>query len=1076
MKSKIFILMFCMILLVGTVSAIEWDNFGTYNEETKTMTIRNGLTLGTQIAKVELLTPQNYELSRGYKDIARFKVTPFSDYNNALKELELFDKTKENKKFLRDYDYKILSYENVTIKDYGQDLVTGEYGLFGTHEEVREVWTKLTPADFKKDEVLIIGIFTEVKQGDIVEWIPNIMGVRINEWAEWTESLNVDLNHYYKLNDTTDSILTDQQNLTNSGSVTFTPGLIGNNANTEVINTAKSLTNTDSWGIDGGTMAFSVWVNVTSAPTSTEDSIIGTQNDSSDVSYIIQYDNTGGGRLAFIRLRNGVAGDLITHSVILPINGPYQHIVASYDGAVSYLYLNGVLVSTGISSGNGSASITTRSKLFDSVQVPGNFFNGKIDEVGIWGRNITGAEVTQLFNSGVGITFTDFLIPSITLNSPIDFFNTSNPSITFNGTISLNTPDNVTYFLDDIGNETNTTGILGDYIFTKIIAEGIHTWNYQSCNSIGCNNGSARTFTIDQSAPIINITFPTEIIDFHEINNNLSINWTLTELLPDTCILEYEGVNRTVTCNDNQTEINITNIINKTIIFYANDTLGKTNSSSRTWDYSVFENSQTFNVNVFEGNLETFTANITVGDSNSLSVATLFYNGTSSIGSFSTSGDDYILSKTLQILEVSSETNITFIWNLQLSGGQSINITPHNQTINSLTLDDCSVNTVVLYNYTIVDEGNQSKLLNTTAELNINIKDTSGENFIANFSKLYSETNPFAVCLNIDFQSSIYSVDSIVRYESVDHVIEYYNILNSTLLNTTIPINITLFDLTSADSTEFKISFKGEDFVFVENALIFIDRQYISENNSFKTVELPKTDSEGQTVGHFVRSDAVYNIRVVKDSVLLATFNNIIAFCQDFTIGDCQIVLVATPSSQSTFNYDAELGILFDVAPTYSNDTNAVSFSYSTDDGTPKTVFLEVTRSDIFGNRTICNNTVISSSGTLSCSVDPNIDETNLITKVYVDGKLTILGNIVLDNTSKYGNLAYTLWFFLTFVFILGFGTSKTEVLIGLVVSIIGAISLGLVRGDIVGLGSAGVWMIVIVLLGIWKLNKENPQ
>ncbi|KKK95578.1 hypothetical protein LCGC14_2671370, partial [marine sediment metagenome] len=166
----------------------------------------------------------------------------------------------------------------------------------------------------------------------------------------------------------------------------------------------------------------------------------------------------------------------------------------------------------------------------------------------------------------------------------------------------------------------------------------------------------------------------------------------------------------------------------------------------------------------------------------------------------------------------------------------------------------------------------------------------------------------------------------------------------------------------------------------------------------------------------------------------------------------------------------------FDVAPTYSNDTNAVSFSYSTDDGTPKTVFLEVTRSDIFGNRTICNNTVISSSGTLSCSVDPSIDETNLITKVYVDGKLTILSNIVLDNASKYGNLAYALWFFLTFVFILGFGTSKTEVLIGLVVSIIGAISLGLVRGDIVGIGSAGIWMIVIVLLGIWKLNKENSQ
>ena len=364
---------------------------------------------------------------------------------------------------------------------------------------------------------------------------------------------------------------------------------------------------------------------------------------------------------------------------------------------------------------------------------------------------------------------------------------------------------------------------------------------------------------------------------------------------------------------------------------------------------------------------------------------------------------------------------------------------------------------------------------NVTAELNLNLLDVGREKYVANFTKLYSGINPFAVCLNKNISSSIYSVDSIVKYESIDYSIEYYNIVDSTITNTTIPIEITLYDLISSDTTEFRISFKGEDFIFVENALIYIDRQYISENNSFKTVELPKTDSKGQTVGHFVRNDIVYNIRVIKDNVVLGNFENIIAFCTDFTIGDCQIVLEATPSALITFDYNEQLGIIFQSVPTYSNITNAVSFSFSTDDGTPKTVLLVVERKDIFGNRTICNHTLTSASGTLSCSIDPNIDDTVLETSIYVDSQLAVLGNVKLE-ASDYGNLGYVLWFFLTFLFVLLFGSSKTEILIGLFISLAGAITLGITRGDIIGIGSAGIWMLVIVILGIWKINKENPQ
>ena len=84
--------------------------------------------------------------------------------------------------------------------------------------------------------------------------------------------------------------------------------------------------------------------------------------------------------------------------------------------------------------------------------------------------------------------------------------------------------------------------------------------------------------------------------------------------------------------------------------------------------------------------------------------------------------------------------------------------------------------------------------------------------------------------------------------------------MDDRILSTTAAQNITLFDLNLSDSTEFQLTFTGDDYLPLEDALIFIDRQYIAEN-TFKTVELPLTDSNGQTILHLVRNEVIYNIR-----------------------------------------------------------------------------------------------------------------------------------------------------------------------------------------------------------------------
>ena len=711
----IVMLIFFSVFLFGTVSAFEFDNIKSYDEETKTIEIRNSI-LGIpflqldKVSEIQLQTPSNFKVGQGYQKVAEFTINNFDDYNNPLKKIEFYN-LRDMGLIQRNFDYKYKTTELVDIEDYNRvcNLVTNGTNICssqisGTHKESKEVWKDLNSSILVKGNITI-GIFTDVQKGDVVEWIPTYYGIRINEWAIWSESLNTNLLHYYKLNDTVDSLST--VNLTNNALVNFTKGLIGNNSNGGVINVGSYLSATNSWGIDGGVISMSFWVNNTASPTGRH-GIIGTQNDASDVSYISFYDFNGGTpKLVFNRLKNGVVDGFLDHTVTLSVNGSYQHIVVTYDGVGSRMFLDGVLVAGPTNfSGSGSAAITTQSFIQNDVQTPTLFFNGQVDEVGIWDRNLTTEEVTQLFNGGLGITFIGVFVPTITLNSPVDFFNTSNATIEFNGTVTSSIGiDNVTLFIDDVGNETNSSAINDtDYLFTKIISEGVHTWNYESCNAQGCNNGTERTFTIDQSSPTINITFPTEVIDFHEVNTNLFVNWTVSDLLLDTCILEFEGVNTTVTCLDNQTEINITNSVNRSIIFYANDTFGNVNSSSRSWNYLSFQNLLTFNASTFETARETFTVNITTNGTTPTS-ARLIYNETEFTGATITSlgGNDFNISRTIDIPLISGN-NTLFHFNFSIASTE-ISTADTGQSVNLTTFEFCEVGQQPAYiNFTFTNE------------------------------------------------------------------------------------------------------------------------------------------------------------------------------------------------------------------------------------------------------------------------------------------------------------------------------------------------------------------------------------
>jgi hypothetical protein len=182
------------LFLIGIISAYEFDNVKTYDAETKTATITNGFGLpkilgGEKIAEVSLKSEQNVQVGLGYQKVFEYEITSLTDYNSFIKQTEVYNLKNGNQLEDKQIDLKYLTYEDVEIEDYKEvcslsknGTETCSYEVIGTHTEQREVWKDLTSNDLKIETKRISG-WTDVKQGDYYEWIPEFAGIKVEEWA-----------------------------------------------------------------------------------------------------------------------------------------------------------------------------------------------------------------------------------------------------------------------------------------------------------------------------------------------------------------------------------------------------------------------------------------------------------------------------------------------------------------------------------------------------------------------------------------------------------------------------------------------------------------------------------------------------------------------------------------------------------------------------------------------------------------------------------------------------------------------------------------------------------------------------
>jgi hypothetical protein len=522
-----------------------------------------------------------------------------------------------------------------------------------------------------------------------------------------------------------------------------------------------------------------------------------------------------------------------------------------------------------------------------------------------------------------------------------------------------------------------------------------------------------------------NLTIPTECIS---ANRDISLNITMVQangIVADyyesTLILRNYSQNVSLsivnlitynfTGNFNQTNNRTSNLasainrfLNATYLVGSNylipfifhsDTAGILQYLDMLFSNDGFtQNSQTYNNQSFELTDETLSINITYDSSYyTSSVGTIVYNNTRYLGTSGGSGNNRIFTRTLTTPRVEMDTNVSFYWEIALtnsSGTSLFNSTVNNQTVKNLSLDDCSVNTILLINYTLKDETVRNILssptVNSSTELTLTLSPFSqtGENLNISFNK--TNTNPTRVCIGASlFNTTNYRLDSTIKYSSTNRVTEYHNLQNRSVSNSSVPILIDLYDLLSTESQEFLITVKDVNFIPIKDAVIEINRQYL-DIGQFLLVEAPKTDADGRTIGHFVLNDIIYTIIIKKNGVVLATFNNVRAFCSDISTGNCRLNLNVAGSTTLPSSFTTIEGITYSI--NYNDVSRIFTLVFNVNDGTNKNVSLSIKKYDQYLNQTFCFNSLTSSSGTILCTVPASAGNGTALVEIFSNGKL----------------------------------------------------------------------------------------
>ena len=514
---------------------------------------------------------------------------------------------------------------------------------------------------------------------------------------------------------------------------------------------------------------------------------------------------------------------------------------------------------------------------------------------------------------------------------------------------------------------------------------------------IGVNGGSSAKYDWVNATPVfgglINLNIPikksiisTENISFSSSGSNISSSnhewknityyvWNETGLFNTTFIniVNNDTFNNTLVINNFVTGNYKWNVIG----WYGNATFSNYTSSTNnnTFEWRPFEIvSQGYKSHVYETDYQNF--NLTI---NTLPIvlsvsSKLNYNGTLYSGTTSCSGE---------VCNIHTNIDIPLV-----STGESINRTAYWEII---IYDGTSS-----YSFTTGDQSFQQNITRIHLEKCAGAYTTQTVNFTAYYETNLTRINPFYITGTFDNwlgSGSIYRTTSFneastadlklcitptkrtqysnvhIEYkfdnENVTFIPRNYFFQNKTLTNITEEIN--LFLLEAEDSTSFIIKVQDQKLSPVTEALVYIQKYYPLDG-LYRTVQIAKTDSNGETIGFYETETVDYKHIIIKNGeTLLETASQKVVgksvpYTLTFTIGTS----LGYPWSPFEDNLNVNTTLTFD------DDTNIVTYSYienTTDYVTSGRLLVYQNSLTNSTDLLICNVSSTESSATLTCDL-----------------------------------------------------------------------------------------------------------
>lgn len=752
MKSiKLFaITIFCMVLLVGTVSAFEFDNIKNYDEKTKTIDVRNSI-LGIpflqldRVATIRLETPREIVINNIYEPIARFDINNSQQYSKFLNKVETFKEIDDGD--ILDYNYRY-EYFDKNIGIHSEERTKTNTYVNGTSyeenylEEVNGSWLPFDETlDLPGGNLKMKMFFANnIPSNQIIEVIPTFFGVRVNEWFQ------VELKQFY------DTGQNSQERIHNgagweSATQTFTPLTAQNLIFVEVL----------IQGIGTEGTLHGVIVNTTDGTSATppdESAVVATFTNVSD--------GTIGSSLAFFNLtfsdNNASLCANCTYGIWLRGTGVDNNNEYRWgDDTTSATYTFGKMWLQSTTRGSPWTEFSSADLQFRTyalIEAPPD------DPPKI---NLINPADNQVFNTNV-VTFSVV---------PRDGENLTNLNVSL---YHNNTGTGDVWAI----NQTNATAFNNtatNFTVTFPFSSAKYIWNALVVDPIGQSafNDSNRTVEIRIAAPIVTMSHPINNSNFLTIPSIIIVNATVSD---DINISKVELYVDDVLNQTNQSQGVFNNSVftfnvtlgagTHTVFINATDSDDQSTSGETRFVniLSFFENVFFFNSSSFETKQETIIVNITTNGSTPAN-GELIYNGTTFTGVAVTSiaGNNFNLSRTINVL--TGTGNKSFFFNFTLDNKELSTIT-NQQNISGTSFGLCnSTLTVPHLNFTFRNETLAQENVNGTISSTwvYSLGDLSGVTKSLIFSNATENANytfcgtpdtiPFNIDVNLTYNNAI---------------------------------------------------------------------------------------------------------------------------------------------------------------------------------------------------------------------------------------------------------------------------------------------------------------------------------